>query len=66
MSLFTRWTREESCAYHKSKILMFELVFSSFNAIFVSLKVLMHIYQPNARVQAFLTEAAFRGQNDDI
>lgn len=45
---------------------MFELVFSSFNAIFVSLKVLMHIYQPNARVQAFLTEAAFRGQNDDI
>lgn len=48
---------------------MFELVFSSFNAIFVSLKVLMHIYQPNAGVQAFLllpTEAAFRGQNDDI
>lgn len=45
---------------------MFELVFSSFNAIFVSLKVLMHIYQPNARVQAFLTEAAFQGQNDDI
>lgn len=48
---------------------MFELVFSSFNAIFVSLKVLMHIYQPNARVQAFLllpTEAAFRGQNNDI
>lgn len=51
------------------KNVMFELVFCSFNAIFVILKVLMHIYQPNTQVQAFLllpTEAAFRGQNDDI